>query len=53
MMITDAAQEASVANDLKLYLFLAVIGLTILTILYLIQFLFRKLKAKIQKILKS
>ena len=50
IMVTDNDQEQSVLNDLRLYLFLACIGITVILILVAIQ-LFKKHREKVQAIL--
>lgn len=50
IMVTDKDQEASVLNDLRLYILIAMIGLTILIILSL-GLLIAKCKKKVMEIL--
>jgi len=52
IMVTDYAQEQSVFNDLRLYVFLAIILLTVLVVLSFVQ-LMKRYREKIQAILKK
>ena len=52
-MIVNKAQEASVFNDMKIYIFLALGFITFIALLVFISVILRKLSEKIIKLLKK